>query len=232
MAVQRTWNRTPQLLAYTHTGKFRPNSDPHLDDFRSVHPAVIPWYSGPYAHSKSQAQFRPTSRRLSIIYPAVGISSARGENECVVDVVPPASCSKEHFLLPLFMSGFYHKAKAVVRRKRIARVSKVKRLIILQVYCSLRIEGNPPTSDVLKSIIRRILADKGWNCPCIPEHWVLGELDWPPCSLHFCLFERTSKQKALYTVHFNLNTMDLWPTSHNRYDMAFYKPDWLGEVVI
>lgn len=88
------------------------------------------------------------------------------------------------------MSGFYHKAKAVVRQKvrysfillnypnilifqRIARVSKVKRLIILQVYCSLRIEGNPPTGDVLKSIIRRILADKGWNCPCIPEHWVL-----------------------------------------------------------
>ncbi|KAE9384552.1 hypothetical protein BT96DRAFT_1007962 [Gymnopus androsaceus JB14] len=32
--------------------------------------------------------------------------------------------------------------------------------------------------------------------------------------------------------HYNSIKMDLWSTAHDSYDMEFYKPDWLGEVII
>ena len=50
---------------------------------------------------------------------------------------------------------------------------KAKKLIIVKVYVSPRIEGNPPTNDVLKSIVQHVLQEQGGKVGYIPPYWVL-----------------------------------------------------------
>ncbi|KAE9386589.1 hypothetical protein BT96DRAFT_949000 [Gymnopus androsaceus JB14] len=93
-------------------------------------------------------------------------------------------------------------------------------------------DGRPPSGDILKSIIRRVLQEKGGNLTYIPPYWVLVA-NFTSDHPHYTLraFKQKSGKKALYTAHWSWAKTDLWPTSGRHY-MNFYHPKPRGKVEV